>query len=115
MHPLAVEPGDQLHIEFAQMGLSLLGAPITSLAEMQTLRQYIAAPPGLTITRGERLTSAGSAGLFEVVLDAGGAAALSLPKVENPNAMLPLRFRAANPLWTVGLWQVRGLSRNHPY
>ena len=61
--------GDNLTIEFAQIGLSLLAKPTTSTDDVLELQRYVAATPELSVTHGHQLTDAVHAGLLEVELD----------------------------------------------
>ena len=47
-----VRAGDNLTIEFAQIGLSLLAKPTTSTDDVLELQRYVAATPELSVTHG---------------------------------------------------------------
>ena len=108
--PLTVRTGDNLTIEFAQIGLSLLAKPTTSTDDVLELQRYVAATPELSVTHGVQQTDAAHAGLLEVELDSSGVAALSVPQASDKNTILPMRFRAMCHRWTVGLLQRDGYT-----
>lgn len=110
--PLQVQPGDTFVLEYAQVALSL-ERQCNTTADIQALQQYHATPPGLVVTNGQRLTSPSAAGLIEIALAETGVGSLSVPQADNANALLPLRFAALNPNWTVGFVQHAGYSLGH--
>ena len=77
--------------------------------ETRSWGRYHAQPPGLIVSEGQRLSAPSAAGLIEVALDPSGAVGrLSVPQAPDRNALLPLRFAALNPRWTVGFAQHAG-------
>jgi hypothetical protein len=112
--PLAVQAGDTLTVEFAQIGLSLLAPQTTSTDEVLALVNYINATPQLEITTGARLTDASSRGLLELSLDdASGVVAFSVPQAAEAHTMLPMRVKAACDRWSIGLLQTQGYTIGH--
>lgn len=107
--PLIVQPGDQFVLEYSQVALSL-ERQCNTTADVHALHQYHANPPGLVVHAGQRLTSPSASGLIEVALDETGVGSLAVPQADSANALLPLRFAAWNPRWTVGFAQHAGYS-----
>ena len=99
--------GDTYSLEFAGFAFPV-DVPVHTAAEMQKYADYLANPPGLEITRGERVASPG----ILTVKPFNNAVELSLPQPGEKMAVtVPLLVPGLNPRWSVGLEQITGYSK----
>ena len=100
----SVQAGDRYVAETAAIGFPL-DVVITNAARLQEYVDYLAAPEGLNLIRGERVTSPG---LFEVEPDQYAVELSVPPSSNNLDFPLPVRISGLNTRWSAGLWQKSG-------